>query len=143
MTAVVAVWGSGTHRLRWITAGHPRPIVLRADGTLETLTAGVVRPLGIEEDLTRMRAAEDRLSPGDRLLLYSTGSSSSRTGAPPSRWGWRRCTRSSAGRPKGAPPSSCVRLQDVVIDASSGRLRDDVSLLALAVDDERAAPSGS
>ena len=30
VTAVVALWQPATHRLRWITAGHPRPIVLRS-----------------------------------------------------------------------------------------------------------------
>ncbi|HEX2503159.1 MAG TPA: PP2C family protein-serine/threonine phosphatase [Miltoncostaeaceae bacterium] len=143
VTAVVAVWDPGTHRLRWITAGHPRPIVLRADGTLETLTAGVVRPLGIEEDLTRMRAAEDRLSPGDRLLLYSDGlveQPDRRTAEPVGLETVHKIVRGSA---EGSAAQLVRRLQDVVIDASSGRLRDDVSLLALAVDDERAAPSGS
>ena len=45
VTAVVALWNPATHRLRWITAGHPRPIVARSGGELETLSAGVMRPL--------------------------------------------------------------------------------------------------
>jgi serine phosphatase RsbU (regulator of sigma subunit) len=143
VTAVVAVWEPGTHRLRWITAGHPRPLVLRADGTLETLTAGVVRPLGIEGDLTRMRAAEDRLSSGERLLLYSDGlveQPDRRTAEPVGMEAVHEIVRGSADQ---SAAQLVRRLQDLVIAASGDRLRDDVSLLALAVDGDRAAPSRS
>ena len=142
VTAIVAVWDPGTHRLRWITAGHPRPIVLRANGDLETLTAGVVRPLGVEGDVAGLRAAEARLSSGDRLLLYSDGlveQPDRRTAEPVGIEALHEIVRASAG-------ATCAqlvrRLQDMVIEASGGRLRDDVSLLALAVDGDREGSSG-
>jgi serine phosphatase RsbU (regulator of sigma subunit) len=142
VTAVVAKWDPATHRLRWITAGHPRPLVLRLNGTLETLTAGVMRPLGVEDDDARLRAAEALLSPGERLLLYSDGLIEQ-----PDRRTARPVGIDAVGDiVRGAADSGAAqlvrRLQDVVIEASGGRLRDDVSLLVLAVDRDAGVPAG-
>ncbi len=58
-------------RLRYSLAGHPKPVLLRADGTLQLLEAGgpIIGLGGIvpfaEEEIT--------LSPGDRLVLYTDG----------------------------------------------------------------------
>ncbi len=143
VTAVVATWDPATGRLRWITAGHPRPIVLRGNGTTETLTAGVVRPLGVEDDPARMRAAEALLAPGDRLLLYSDGlveQPDRRTAVPVGVEAIDEILRGSADV---SAARLVRRLQDAVIEASGGPLRDDVSLLALAVDGDRPAPPES
>ena len=132
VTAVVALWEPATGRLRWMTAGHPRPLVLRAGGEVETLEGGVSRPLGLEDDPGR--PAEDRLGPGDRLLLYSDGlveQPDGRTGEPFGLDALHEALRASAR----ATCAQLVRtLQDTVLDASRERLRDDVSLLALDVD---------
>jgi serine phosphatase RsbU (regulator of sigma subunit) len=134
VTAAVALWQPATHRLRWITAGHPRPIVLRSGGEVETLSEGVTRPLGIAGDETGPRAGESLLSPGERLLLYSDGLVEQRhrlTAEPVGVEAVRRVFRASAGM----PCAQAVRcLQDLVVDASGGQLRDDVTLLALVVD---------
>lgn len=134
VTAVVALWDPVTHRLRWITAGHPRPIVLRAGGGLETLSAAVARPLGIAGGDPELRAAECPLSAGDRLILYSDGLVEQphwRTAEPVGVEAVRRVVRESAD-------VSCAqtvrRLQDLVVEAAGGRLRDDASIVALAVD---------
>jgi serine phosphatase RsbU (regulator of sigma subunit) len=132
VTAVVAFWQPATGRLRWVTSGHPRPLVLRAGGGLETLGGGVSRPLGIEDG--DVAAAEGRLGPGDRLLLYSDGlveQPDRRTGEPLGLDTLHDVLRASAGE-------TCAqlvrRLQNMVLDASGGRLRDDVSLLAVDAD---------
>lgn len=134
VTCVVALWDPATHRLRWITAGHPRPIVLRAGGELETLSAAVTRPLGIPGGDDELRAAECSLSAGDRLLLYSDGlveQPHRRTAEPVGIEAVHRILRGSAD-------ASCAqtvrRLQDLVVEASGGLLRDDASIVALAVD---------
>jgi serine phosphatase RsbU (regulator of sigma subunit) len=134
VTAVVALWNPATHRLRWITAGHPRPIVARSGGDLETLSAGVMRPFGIEGGDGELRAAECSLSAGDRLVLYSDGlieQPHRRTAERVGIEAIHRVVRESTG-------VSCAqmvrRLQDLVVEASGGKLRDDATLLALAVD---------
>jgi serine phosphatase RsbU (regulator of sigma subunit) len=132
VTAVVAVWEPATGRLRWMTAGHPRPLVLRAGGEVETLDAAVSRPLGIEDDPAG--PAADHLGPGDRLLLYSDGlveQPDGRTGEPIGVDTVHEALRDSAG----ATCAELVRtLQDTVLDAAGDRLRDDVSLLVVDVD---------
>jgi serine phosphatase RsbU (regulator of sigma subunit) len=56
---------------RWINAGHCPAIVVRASGQIETLEPTTV-PLGVmaEADLSVQQL---RLSPGDRVVIYSDG----------------------------------------------------------------------
>lgn len=54
-----------------VQAGHPHPLILRADGTVETLGAGGM-PIGLIPEATYDRI-EARLHPGDRLFLLSDG----------------------------------------------------------------------
>ena len=143
VTAVVALWQPATHRLRWITAGHPRPIVLRSGGGVETLRGGVTRPLGIAGDETGGRAAECLLGAGDRLLLYSDGLVEQRhwrTGEPIGVEALHRVLRESAGM---RSAQTVRRLQDLVVEASGGQLRDDATLLALVVDDDPEPSQGT
>lgn len=143
VTAVVALWQPATYRLRWITAGHPRPIVLRSGGGVETLRGGVTRPLGIAGNETGPRAAECLLSAGDRLLLYSDGLVEQRhwrTAEPVGVEALHRVFRASAGM---VCAQTVRRLQDLVVEASGGQLRDDATLLALVVDGDPEPPPGT
>ncbi|WP_228973206.1 GAF domain-containing SpoIIE family protein phosphatase [Streptomyces sp. DH12] len=66
-------------RLRLTLAGHPHPLVRRADGTVTRLG----RPgtlLGIISD-PPLRTTDDELHPGDLLLLYTDGVTERRSGA--------------------------------------------------------------
>ena len=58
-------------RLRYAVAGHPPPLVQRADGRLEALEAG--GPIIGLGELVPFDEAETRLAPGDRLVLYTDG----------------------------------------------------------------------
>lgn len=58
-------------RARMVQAGHPHPVVQRADGHVEGLGAGGL-PIGLIEG-ARYSAFELRLAPGDRLFLMSDG----------------------------------------------------------------------
>lgn len=80
-------------------AGHPRPLVRRADGRVRE----VGRPgtlLGVVEDVD-LADTRFRLAPGDLLLLYSDGAYEARPapGAPP------RPPASPSARPTCTPPS--------------------------------------
>lgn len=57
--------------VRMVQAGHPTPLLLRAEGDIERLGNGGM-PLGLIED-ARFSSFEFRLCRGDRLLLYSDG----------------------------------------------------------------------
>ena len=63
--------GDGGVRLTTCSAGHPLPIVVRANGTLETIgKPGVI--LGVFEDL-ELSDHTVELCPGDSLVLYTDG----------------------------------------------------------------------
>jgi serine phosphatase RsbU (regulator of sigma subunit) len=57
--------------LRWANAGHPRPYLIRRNGDLARLASTGV-PLGMLADTT-YEVLEERLKPGDRLVLFSDG----------------------------------------------------------------------
>lgn len=54
-----------------VQAGHPHPVVLRADGTMELVGNGGL-PVGLIDEASYQRATL-RLRPGDRLMLVSDG----------------------------------------------------------------------
>ncbi|WP_259444913.1 PP2C family protein-serine/threonine phosphatase [Neotabrizicola shimadae] len=60
-----------TGDVQLVQAGHPHPVILRTDGTVEALGEGGL-PIGLLPEViyTRVQA---RLSPGDRLILASDG----------------------------------------------------------------------
>ncbi|GAA1982720.1 hypothetical protein GCM10009718_19940 [Isoptericola halotolerans] len=60
------------YTLTWSDAGHPHPLVLRRDGTVERLDARTDMLLGIDPD-TERHDHVTRLLPGDTLLLYTDG----------------------------------------------------------------------
>jgi sigma-B regulation protein RsbU (phosphoserine phosphatase) len=70
-TMVFAIMDRRTGRLDLVQAGHPHPLLLRADGDVMRLGHGGL-PIGLVAD-----AAYDQVSvqvaPGDRLVLFSDG----------------------------------------------------------------------
>jgi serine phosphatase RsbU (regulator of sigma subunit) len=57
--------------LRWVNAGHPRPYLIRRNGDLARLPSTGL-PLGMLADAA-YEALEERLAPGDRVVLFSDG----------------------------------------------------------------------
>jgi sigma-B regulation protein RsbU (phosphoserine phosphatase) len=70
-TLVYAVLDTREGRLRYAAAGHPGPLIVRADGTTEVHGA-TGPPIGIAEE-TAYEEREIQLGAGDRVLLYSDG----------------------------------------------------------------------
>ena len=58
-------------RLVYINAAHPPPLVLRVDGARQELEANGM-PVGMMED-AGFPSAEERLAPGDKIVIYSDG----------------------------------------------------------------------
>jgi sigma-B regulation protein RsbU (phosphoserine phosphatase) len=57
--------------LRLVQAGHPHPLIQRAEGRIDMLGQGGF-PVGLIDD-ARFEMIEARLNPGDRLILASDG----------------------------------------------------------------------
>jgi phosphoserine phosphatase RsbU/P len=70
-TAVLGDLDLDTGLLRYINAGHPRPLVLRRSKAVRELTGGPRLPLGLDD--SRIQVGEEMLEPGDRLLLHTDG----------------------------------------------------------------------
>jgi serine phosphatase RsbU (regulator of sigma subunit)/anti-sigma regulatory factor (Ser/Thr protein kinase) len=58
--------------LEFSNAGHPPPLIRRADGTVERLTGGLSHPLGVTAGLQHVQG-RIALAIGDALLLYTDG----------------------------------------------------------------------
>ena len=69
-TLVLAVLDPAAGALRYVTCGHPAPVIVSNDGAARFLAPTDGGPLGIG---SRHALATDRLRPGDLLLLYSDG----------------------------------------------------------------------
>ena len=70
-TLFYAAYDSRTCTLRYVNCGHPAPLVVRADGSIEPLEA-TCTVLGIFKDLP-CEECEVQLVSGDRLILFSDG----------------------------------------------------------------------
>jgi serine phosphatase RsbU (regulator of sigma subunit) len=75
VTGVLAHLDLHTGRLRYVNAGHPEPVLLRAGRAVRALAGGRRMPLGRIATLVPQPAevGEEHLEPGDLLLLYSDG----------------------------------------------------------------------
>ncbi len=133
VTAIVGVLDRDRRVLRYINLGHPPPLLMRPDGTVRELPGARTYPLGIIQTRRRLQPAEATLDPGDRLVMYSDGLSER-----------RRCDRTLFGvegiveaiRPTArASAATTVRaLQSAAVGVSDEPLRDDATLLVIALD---------
>jgi serine phosphatase RsbU (regulator of sigma subunit) len=73
LTAIIAQWHPATSTFQWIAAGHPPPLLIHADGSMEELTGAGTHPLGIADAERTFTTNRLRLRRGERLLLYSDG----------------------------------------------------------------------
>jgi PAS domain S-box-containing protein len=111
------------------TGGHPLPLLMRADGRVET--AG--RPgtlLGILPD-PEIRSTEIDLLPGDTLVLYTDGV----TEVSPldDRFGPESLADFVAGCSGREAPVIARRIEEQVLEIGGGSVRDDVAVVVLRV----------
>ncbi|WP_435737894.1 SpoIIE family protein phosphatase [Cellulosimicrobium sp. PMB13] len=111
----------------WSNAGHPAPLVLRADGAVETLDGAPDLMLGVLPGAAR-HDHRTRLHPGDTLLLYTDGLVERRGTSYGDRLeSLREALAEQAGIATSALPDALVRR------LVAGSQRDDVAVLALRV----------
>lgn len=71
VTIQMAALDVGSGRLRWVNAGHPRPLLLRGHRVVRTLDSPTTLPLGFGG--VDPAVSEEALEPGDRVLFYTDG----------------------------------------------------------------------
>ena len=140
LTAVLAQWHAESSTFQWIAAGHPPPLLMREDGSVQELTGAGTYPLGLPGDDARsFTTSRRRLGRGERLLLYSDGVTERRAtdGTFLGLEGLQAFLRTA----RAAAAAEIVRgLCDVVLGASPQPLRDDATMLLLAPGRRRPAP---
>jgi serine phosphatase RsbU (regulator of sigma subunit) len=116
---------AGLRTLRWSSAGHPPPLLLRADGEVRVLATPPERLLGTGAAATRSDH-EARLDEGDTVVLFTDGLvEHGRTGIDPGLERLGRALAELAGPPL---DELCDELLDRIL---TGRADDDVALLAV------------
>lgn len=130
VTGVLTELNMDSGLLRYINAGHPRPLLMRGAKAIRELPGGRRLPMGIED--SRIEVGEEILEPGDRLLLYTDGvvEAYDRGGE---RFGVERLVDlaercAAAGMPG---PETLRRLAHTVLAHQDGPPSDDATLLLL------------
>jgi serine phosphatase RsbU (regulator of sigma subunit)/CHASE3 domain sensor protein len=120
-------------------AGHPHPLVVRADGQVEEL-GGSGRLLGIFDD-PALTDVEVVLGPGDCLAVFTDGLTEARQGR--AIMGEERLREAAAGC-RGRSAEECA---DLLLGAAAqfagGAFRDDVAVVVARVTGGPAAPGAS
>ena len=128
VTAVLTELDMDTGRLRYINAGHPAPLLLRAGRVVGELSGGRRMPLGLDD--ARFRVGEETLEPGDRLLLYTDGVTEAR-GPDGEMFGVARLAEQAEqyAAQRLPTPETLRQLARAVTTFEQGPARDDATLL--------------
>jgi serine phosphatase RsbU (regulator of sigma subunit) len=126
--ALVWLEPSAEHtRLRLSLGGHLPPLVVRADGTVESLDAeGALLGVFDEAELAE-RTAE--LAPGDALVLYTDGVTEA--GAPDEAFGEERLAELLAGLGGRSADEIADAVEEATLAYQATAPRDDVAILVL------------
>ncbi len=133
VTLVVGSIGRAEHgrvRLQLATGGHPVPLILRTDGTVEAVPVkGTL--VGVVPDIS-VHPATVELAPGETCLFYSDGLIEARGGATgQEQWGEQRL-RDALASCRDMPGDAAVeRVRQLVSDWVHGGVRDDIAMLAV------------
>lgn len=139
-TALLAELDLTTGVLRWLSAGHPAPMVVRHGSVLSGVTQEPALPLGLGlvYEVDRLAVSQLQLEPGDRVLLFTDGVIEART-PEGEEFGSERLgelfVRENAS---GLLPAEVLRrIVQACLQFQGGPLRDDATVLLL----EWAAPA--
>jgi len=129
-TAVYCVLDVKTLSLTCARAGHPEPLLLRADGSRQSLAAsGSLLGVFAEE---RYEPLTVPLAPGDRLVLYSDGVEDALADRPGDRSRFADMVSSLAGRPR---DEMLLQLTAWIDERPDGtRPKDDITVVVADIE---------
>jgi serine phosphatase RsbU (regulator of sigma subunit) len=133
VTAVLAQLDLSTGELRYTNAGHPPPIVLRANGDVAVLEEGRRLPLALAaEPAEPSEPGQSHLEHADRLLLYTDGVIHSRN-SKGEFFGIERLIDLALRHLDSdeTTPESARKINEEVIDFHGGPPEDDATVLIL------------
>ncbi len=131
-TMIYGLLNVRTRQFRFTVAGHPAPILAPAGGQPRRLDVSGL-PIGMVDEAEYDESVIE-LQPGDRLYLYSDGLTEE-VNAQNEQFGDERLLRAIAdGQALGLKDAVESLLQKVIAWRGEDHLRDDVSILAIAVE---------
>jgi serine phosphatase RsbU (regulator of sigma subunit) len=127
-TGIIARLATGSGRLEWSCAGHPRPLLLRDRKVVAELSSAPVLPFGLGDPAPE--PGIEQLQPDDVVLLYTDGVTEART-PDGEQFGLDRLAdllerEAASGR---TAEELLRRLVQSVLGHQAGDLRDDATLL--------------
>jgi serine phosphatase RsbU (regulator of sigma subunit) len=128
VTGILAELDLRTGHYRWVNAGHPPALLLRGSRIVKALDQVVSPPLSLLGE--KPVPAEERLEPGDRLVLYTDGVVEARD-VDGEFFGLDRLTEFISREEAGARPApeTLRRLNAAVLGHQEGELQDDATVL--------------
>jgi len=117
--------------LTYANAGHYPPILVRANGDVERLTAGGA-VLGVFPDGT-YNQGRVAVRSGDRLILFTDGITEARNSAD-EEFGEERLVADAVAHRGCSAPALQARLADHVTAFTGGQFQDDATLIVLAAE---------
>lgn len=126
VTGQLARLDAQTGLLRWLNAGHPRPLLTRGNNLVGPLDCEPTLPIGFGGAVTEV--AEHQLQPADRLVFVTDGVLEARSVEGEffgeERLGDHLIRATTAGLPA---PETVRRLTNAVLDHQDGQLQDDAT----------------
>jgi hypothetical protein len=130
VTALIAELELASGRLRWVSAGHPPPLLLRDTRLVKQLDLAPAPPLGTRLAASPPAEGQESLEPGDMILAYTDGLSEARRRDGElftvERLGEFIEREAAGGQPA---PETLRRLREAIIGRREGELRDDATAL--------------
>jgi serine phosphatase RsbU (regulator of sigma subunit) len=132
VSAVIAQWEAPISTLHWVSCGHPPPLLVAADGSVEELAGAEDAALGLADRERTFRPQRRQLRPRERVILYSDGVVERRT-ASGRRFELAGIREAVNGAASTSAAGTARSIQHGVVGASPRPLEDDAAVVVLAV----------
>lgn len=133
VTLAHGIYDPATGKVLLASAGHPAPLLRRADGALEQVALKAGRLLGYSHELLEFPEAHIALEPGDSLYFFTDGIFEARAGKQKEMFGLERVRTLVHACAANRPLPDCADAAKLAIDRFTGskELQDDLTLLIL------------
>jgi serine phosphatase RsbU (regulator of sigma subunit)/AcrR family transcriptional regulator len=130
VTAIIARWNALYSVFSWINCGHPPPLILHPDDTIEQLSRQPALPLGLFDRERKFVRHQRRLNDEERLILHSDGITARKT--PDGLFGLDGIERAVRGAASRSATAIAKAIQESVMSATDDPLQDDAVAIVFA-----------
>lgn len=138
-TAQIAELDARTGRMRWLTAGHPPPLLVRDGRAVGALECAPTMPIGMGGEIGEI--AEVQLEPDDAVLLHTDGVTEARSEEGEFFGADRLADFVGRAAAAGlAPAETMRRLTHALLEHQGNDLQDDATMLLVQWHPKSSAP---